>query len=282
MRLLCQTKFQILIVFVAATFACATGCKSQRGFPKLSDLAWWQKDDARLAETLPPAAHFDPEPAVHMQAKGKNNARDEIAAIVAEAAKQNTEKERYALNGQPPTHPLRTPYSFDAAGKSLSADKSEATVSQSLPMTILLLLTRGKIKTELPDWNSSAVPNKTTGLDAVQDSLSNSLEVAKSKLDSSTKISRRNEWIAHPVRRHLAHRFCPAGQFFCRTQRQHRSGSQITQPRRGKCGERIRRFQTKPQQLTSIAQPTRSISLLKKQRKSKSKLPRQLNSIRIL
>jgi hypothetical protein len=193
MRLLCQTKFQILFAFVAVTFVCITGCKSQRGFPKLADLAWWQKDDARLAETLPPAAHFDPEPAIQMQASGKKNVRDEIKAIVAEAAKQNTDKERYALNGQPPVHPLRTPYSFESASDSnsesglVSTAESEIAQKSALSSDNSFAATAGQIKTKLPDWNTSEFAAKSTDLNSAEPSSSNSLDVTKNEFEPASK-----------------------------------------------------------------------------------------------
>ena len=195
MRLLCPTKFQILVVFVAATFMCSTGCKSQRGFPKLSDLAWWQKDDARLAEALPPAAHFDPEPAIQMQPPGKNSARDEVAAIVAAAAKEAVEKRRATPNGQPPTHPIRTPYSLESIEKSTSSVDSKSagefeSTSESKPSSDnSFASTAGQIKTKLPDWDSPEDAAKPTSLDKVQQSLTNSFEVTKSKLEEPGKTS---------------------------------------------------------------------------------------------
>lgn len=182
MRLLCQTRFRVLIVFVATAFVCATGCKSQQGFPKLGDLAWWRHDDAQFAEALPPASHFDPEPAIQMQTAGKKDARDEIKAIIAEAAKQNTDRERYALNGQPPVHPLRTPYSFDAARDTQSADNSPvfgaAGIVNKSPSSSdnSFEAEAGQIKTKLPDWDPAENAAKSMGLTKLQPSRTNSFD----------------------------------------------------------------------------------------------------------
>ena len=187
MRLLCQTNFQILIGFILATFMCCTGCKSQPGFPSLADLAWWKKDDVRLAETPPPAAHFDPEPAIQMADNDTlpNDPNADIEAVV-DAAPIVANKKRYSLDGQPPTHPIRTPYSFESAVKSKKpASDSEPGSDSTSASDNSFASSAGQIKTKLPDWDSSDTTAKATDLSDARESADYSPEQTKSKIASS-------------------------------------------------------------------------------------------------
>lgn len=165
MRLFCKTISPIVLVLIACVFMLAsTGCKSKGvGLPNFGDLAWWKKDDIRLAAP-PPSTHFEPEPAMQMQAK---NIQDNVEDLASDAEEMADDVKGLA------SKPIRTPYSFGEDGLG-SAKRGVDRAAEDL-------------KTRLPDWNSSKLASSTAaGIKDVQASLDNSFAATKEAVKKSS------------------------------------------------------------------------------------------------
>lgn len=140
MRLIYPVNILIMAVCVSTTLFSSTGCRSHRSVPKLADLAWWKKDDIRLSSTPPPpAAHFNPEPSVKMQANDTTS--NDLDRNVADI--ENNLDAAFDSNRESGS-PIREPYSMKNADvNSTSNDNS----FEAVP---------GSLKTKLPDWSSTA------------------------------------------------------------------------------------------------------------------------------
>lgn len=111
---------QVSAVTVGGALLLAVGCQSGFSKPDLNKLAFWKKEELKLAsrsdDIPPPSAKFDPEKNDSMKTGTKEQLQASVDAIVAEAKK----------NRENPPEPIRKPYSLDSIDPKLAGSDSNS------------------------------------------------------------------------------------------------------------------------------------------------------------
>ncbi len=111
--------YQIAAATVGGALIMATGCQSGFSKPDLNKLAFWKKDELKLASRAddipPPSAKFNPDQKDAMKNGSKEQLQASVDAIVAEAKK----------NRENPQDPIRKPYSLDSIDSKLAGGDSK-------------------------------------------------------------------------------------------------------------------------------------------------------------